>query len=114
MACVNVFGSLPIRRVVSEIVVSSLKEHPVKIIEGVLVAANVSQVAGVVGRVLVDVHSPRSTTGEIPISIAIHVAVTAISLCCRGLIHAHTAPPILKPCIGKPCGIAGNDAPEMK
>ena len=113
----NIFGSLsslPIRRIVPEIVVSSLKEHPVKIVEGVLVAANISQVAGVVGRILVEVHCPGSTAGEISISRTSHVAVAAISFCSRCLVHAHTTPPILKPCIGKPCGIAGNDASKIK
>ena len=50
--------SLPIRRVVSEVVVGPLEEHPVKIIEGVLEASNISEVGGVVGRVLVEVHGP--------------------------------------------------------
>ena len=68
MACVNVFGILPIRRIVPEIVVGSLKEHPVEIVEGVLVAANVSQVAGVVGRILVEVHCPGPTARETSIS----------------------------------------------
>ena len=103
--------SLPIRRVVSEVVVGPLKEHPVKIIEGVLEASNISEVGGVVGRVLVEVHGPRSPTAEVCISRAGGIAV-AISFCSGRLIHAHTAISILKPSIGKPCSITGNDASE--
>ena len=66
-----------------------------------------------VGGVLVEVHGPRSTTAVVSVSRTGHVAVAAISFCSRCLVHAHTTPPILKPCIGKPCGIAGNDASEI-
>ena len=105
--------SLPFRRIVSEVVVGSLKEHPVKIIEGVLEASNISEVGGVVGRVLVEVHGPRPPTAEVCISRAGGIAV-AIRFCSGRLIHAHTALSILKPGIGKTSSITGNDASEMK
>ena len=66
-----------------------------------------------VGRVLVEVHGPRSPTAEVCISRAGGIAV-AISFCSGRLIHAHTAISILKPSIGKPCSITGNDASEME
>ena len=106
--------SLPIRCVVPEVVVGPLKEHPVKIVERVLEASNIGKVGGVVGGVLVEVHSPRSPAAEVSISRAAHVAVAAISFCSGRLIHAHTAVSILKPSIGKPCSITGYDASEMK
>ena len=76
--------SLPIWRVVPEIVVGPLKEHPVKIIESILEAPNVCKVGGVVGWVLVEVHCPRSTTAEIGVSRAGGVAVAAISFAVGG------------------------------
>ena len=105
--------SLPFRCVVPEIVVGSLKEYPVKIVEGVLEASNISEVGGVVGRVLVEVHGPRSPAAEVCISRAGGIAV-AIGFCSGRLIHAHTALSILKPSISKPCSITGYDASEMK
>lgn len=105
--------SLPIRRVVSEVVVGPLEEHPVKIIEGVLEASNISQVGGVVGGVLVEVHCPGSPTAEVSIARAGGIAV-AISFYSGRLIHAHAALSILKPSISKPCSITGNDASEME
>ena len=50
--------SLPFRCIVPEVVVRSLKEHPVKIVEGVLEAPDIGKVGGVVGGVLVDGHGP--------------------------------------------------------
>ena len=50
--------SLPFRRIVPEIVIGSFKEHPVKIVKGVLEASNIRKVCGVVGGVLVEVHGP--------------------------------------------------------
>ena len=105
--------SLPVRCVVPEIVVGSLKEHPVEIVEGVLETSNVSQFRRVVGGVLVEVHSPRSTTTEASVSRAIHVTVATVSFGSGGLIGADTALPILKSGICKSCSIAGNDASEI-
>ena len=110
----NLRFSLPIWCVVPKVVVGPLKEHPVKIIEGVLEASNVGKVGGVVSRVLVEIHCPRSPTAEICISRAGSVAVAAVSYCSGRLIHAKTAISILKPSIGKPSSITGNDASEMK
>ena len=106
--------SLPIGCVVPEVIVGPLKEHPVKIVEGVLEASNVGKVGGVVGGVLVEVHSPRSPTAKVGVSRTGRVAVATISFRSGGLIHAHTPISILKPSIGKPCSIAGNYASEMK
>ena len=52
----------PLRCVVPEIVKGSLNQQPVKIIIGVLVASDVSQVGGVIGWVLMDIHRPYTTT----------------------------------------------------
>ena len=66
-----------------------------------------------VGRVLVEVHHPRSPTAEVSIARAGGIAV-AIRFCSGRLIHAHTALSILKPGIGKTSSITGNDASEME
>ena len=105
--------SLPFRRVVPEIVVGSLKEHPVKIVEGVLEASNVSKVCGVVGGVLVEVHGPWPTTTEVTISRACHVAVAPINLGSGCFVHTDTASPILKPGVCETRSIARNDASEI-
>jgi len=103
-------GNTPIRRVVPEIVVGSLKEHPVEIVEGVLEASDVSELGRVVGGVLVEVHSPGPSATVASISRATHVTVAAVSLCSGGLIGADTALPILKSGICKSCSIACSDA----
>ena len=58
----NLRFSLPIWCVVPKVVVGPLKEHPVKIIEGVLIAPNVGESRGMVGWVLVDIHHPTTAT----------------------------------------------------
>ena len=105
--------SLPIWCVVPEIVVGSLKEHPVEIVEGVLEASKVSQLGRVVGGVLVEVHSPGPSATVASISRATRVTVAAVSLCSGGLVGADTALPILKSGICKSCSIACSDAPEI-
>ena len=78
-----------------KVVVSALKEHPVKIVEGVLEASDVSEFGRVVGGILVEVHSPGTSTTEASISSATHVTVAAISFCSGGLVGADTLLPIL-------------------
>ena len=105
--------SLPFRCIVPEVVVRSLKEHPVKIVEGVLEAPDIGKVGGVVGGVLVDGHGPWTATAEVTISWARHVAIVHINHWGWGLIHADTTLPILKTGICKACSIAWYDASEI-
>ena len=113
MDLLALLSSLPFRRVVPEIVAGSLKEPPVEIVGSVLEASNVSKLRRVVGRVLVEVHSPGPSTTEAPITRATHVTVATVSFCSGGFVGADTALPILKSGICKSCSIAGNDASEI-
>ena len=89
-----------------EIVVGSFKEHPVKAVKSIFVAANVSQIGRVVSRVLMDIHNPASSTGEISVASAANVADAPCDLRCWVLIGADAPHPILKASIGKTGRIA--------
>ena len=105
---------LPLRCVIPEIVVGSLKEHPVEAVKGISETANISQIGRVVSRVLMDIHNPTSSTGECRVPGASNVAFVPWGLYCWMFIGADTPHPILKTCIGKPRWIAWSYASEIE
>ena len=105
--------SLPIWRVVSEVVEGSSFQYPVEVVEAVLEASEVGQSGGVVGGVLEDVHGPRTATGEVGVPGAGNVAPTVINSCCWLFVHADASVPVHETDIAVIGCIACLNAPEI-
>ena len=85
----------PLWCVVPEVVEFPLDEQSVQVIKAVWEASNVCQVGCVVGRVLMDIHCPVTSTWVISIPRASHVTLVNSGLCSGMFIHTYASAPLL-------------------
>ena len=104
----------PLWCVVPEVVEFPLNEQSVQVIKAVWEASNVCQVGCMVGRVLMDIHCPVTSTWVISIPRASHVTLVNSGLGSWMFIHTYASAPFLKARVGKPGCIAKCYAPGME
>ena len=100
--------------IVPEIIEFSFYEQPVKVIKAIFEASNVCQIGRVIRWILMDIHCPVTSTLEIFIPRASHVALVNTGFSCGMLTHAKTSFCLLQSCIGIPSGITKCYASGMR